>query len=382
MCKAGAITMVEGYDGFLVPAIDYDKCTNCSACSSVCYKNRDTEKLPKLEGKSCYGVCSTNASTHRTTTSGGFGHELARWGMEHGYKIVGVKYDYATNSARTTIASTPEGLEQFKGSKYIQSYTEQAFKEIVEIASKDEEQKFICFGTPCQIFGLRHLVERKMLKNEIIYVDLFCHGVPSYLVWRPYIAAQEQRLGKLRNVNFRYKGNGWHHYSIRLEGEHKTYCAYAYNDTFYRYFFDNVALNESCFSCEFRKGYSSADIRIGDFLGRAYESREDGITATVAVTPKGENIISELHAAERIDIVGTHSVTECLEAQSTEEYDNIKLRNEVLCRLESEDIESVQRWYFSQFSLKRRIYTRLKSLATLLPTRVTTSLRRCVRRLK
>ena len=117
-------------------------------------------------------------------------------------------------------------------------------------------------------------------------------------------------------------------------------------------------------------------------MGRAYESREDGITATVAVTPKGENIISELHAAERIDIVGTHSVTECLEAQSTEEYDNIKLRNEVLCRLESEDIESVQRWYFSQFSLKRRIYTRLKSLATLLPTRVTTSLRRCVRRLK
>ena len=267
--------MVEGYDGFLVPAIDYDKCTNCSACSSVCYKNRDTEKLPKLEGKSCYGVCSTNASTHRTTTSGGFGHELARWGMEHGYKIVGVKYDYATNSARTTIASTPEGLEQFKGSKYIQSYTEQAFKEIVEIASKDEEQKFICFGTPCQIFGLRHLVERKMLKNEIIYVDLFCHGVPSYLVWRPYIAAQEQRLGKLRNVNFRYKGNGWHHYSIRLEGEHKTYCAYAYNDTFYRYFFDNVALNESCFSCEFRKGYSAADIRIGDFLGRAYESRSE-----------------------------------------------------------------------------------------------------------
>lgn len=374
--------MAEDYDGFIAPVRDYDKCTNCSACYSVCYKSLYTDKLPKLENKSCYAVCSTNASTHRTTTSGGFGYELACWGMERGYKIVGVKYDYATNSARTTIASKPEELEQFKGSKYIQSHTEQAFKEIIEIASADLEQKFICFGTPCQIFGLRHLVERKRLRNEIIYVDLFCHGVPSYLVWRPYIAAQEQRLGKLRSVNFRYKGNGWHHYSLRLEGERKTYCNYAYNDTFYRYFFDNVALNESCFSCEFRKGYSSADIRIGDFLGRAYESREDGITAAVAVTPEGANVISELHVAGSINIVGTHPVRECLEAQSTEEYDNIKLRNEVLRRLESKDIESVQRWYFARFPLRRRIYTQLKSLATLLPTTLITGLRRCVRRMK
>lgn len=382
VCKVGAITIAEGYDGFITRTVDHDKCTNCSACCSVCYKNRDTEKLPTLEGKPCYAVCSTNTSTHRTTTSGGLGYELARWGMERGYKVVGVKYDYATNSARTTIASQPEELEQFKGSKYIQSYTEQAFKDIIEIASADPNKKFICFGTPCQIFGLRHLVERKSLRNEIIYVDLFCHGVPSYLVWRPYIAAQEQRLGKLRSVNFRYKGNGWHHYSIRLEGERKTYCNYAYNDTFYRYFFDNVALNESCYTCEFRKGYSSADIRMGDFLGRAYESREDGITAAVAVTPLGATIISELHAAGNINIVGTHPVAECLEAQSTEVYENIRLRDEVLRRLELEDIESVQRWYFVQFPLKRRIYARLKSLATLLPTRVITGLRRSVRRMK
>ena len=379
ICKRGAITITENYDGSLTRVVDYGKCNNCRACNSVCYKFIEATEYPTLDDKTCYAVCSTNRATHSTTTSGGFGYELARWGVEHGYKIMGVEYDLATNSARSTVASTLEEIEKFKGSKYLQSYTEQAFKEIRDIATQNPEQRFICFGTPCQIFGLRMLIKRLKLSNEILYVDLFCHGVPSYLVWRPYIASQEQRLGILRNVNFRYKGNGWHHYSILIEGERKRYCNYAYNDIFYRYFFDNVALNRSCFDCEFRKGHSAADIRIGDFLGRAYESREDGISAVIPLSAEGMRAIDELRAAGSIDIVGRHSAKEALGAQSTEEYDNMELRNSVIRRLEHEDIESVQRWYFKQFPLKRRIYARLKSLATLLPVPLISGLRRCVR---
>ena len=87
--------------------------------------------------------------------------------------MMGVIYDYASDTARTTIVDDIAGLEQLKGSKYIQSYTEEALHNFVKRAIGNPSQRFICIGTPCQIFGIHSLVEAKHLKNKILYVDLF-----------------------------------------------------------------------------------------------------------------------------------------------------------------------------------------------------------------
>ena len=378
-CSLGAISIGINSEGFYSPTVDYSKCVECGACQGVCYKYADLATLPTLGDQTCYATCSSNTETHATTTSGGFAYELSKWGVERGYAVMGVVYDYANNRARTIIVDDMAGLEQFKGSKYIQSYTEEALHDFVERTKHNPSQRFLCIGTPCQIFGLRRLVESKHIKNEVLYVDLFCHGVPSYLVWWPYIRQQQERLGAIKSLNFRYKGNGWHQYSIRIAGEQHTYCDFAYNDIFYRYFFDNVALNTSCYTCKLRQRRAPSDIRIGDFLGRAYEHREDGISAAVAVTTKGANIIAELAANKRINVVGTHTVDECLKSQSTENYNGIELRHSVISRLMDGDIAGTKRWYEKQFSLKRRVYLRLKSLTTLLPQRWIIALRRARR---
>lgn len=379
VCTVAAIRMIES-DGFVVPRVDDDRCVDCGACSRVCYKYLDTAILPQVADAVCYATHSRDKHTHATTTSGGFAYELARWGIEHGYKVVGTAYDYTSHRARAIIVDNIEELERLKGSKYLQSLTEDALREFVDMATKSADERYICFGTPCQIFGLRRLAKQRRLNNEIVYVDLFCHGVPSYLVWDRYIASKRSKLGDIGDVNFRYKGNGWHHYSIRIAGERGTYSDYAYNDTFYRYFFDNVVLNTSCYTCTLRKGRSAADIRIGDFLGSAYEHREDGITAAVGITAQGTAIVEELEASHRIAIVGHHPVGECLKSQNTEDYDGIELRNEVICRLRrGDDIVTTQRWYRAQFPLKRRIYLGLKSLASLLPNSAIAALRRLVR---
>lgn len=381
-CRVGAIGMIES-DGFVVPHIEDDRCVDCGACTRVCYKYLDTALLPQVADAACYATYSRDKHSHATTTSGGFGYELARWGLERGYKVVGTAYDYASHRARAIVVDSIEELESLKGSKYLQSLTEDALREFVDRATKSTDERFICFGTPCQIFGLRKLAEHRHLNNEIIYVDLFCHGVPSYLVWDPYIASKRSKLGDIGEVNFRYKGNGWHHYSIRIAGERGTYSNYAYNDTFYRYFFDNVVLNRSCYTCTLRKGHSAADIRIGDFLGSAYEHREDGITAAVGITARGVAMVEELEASNHIYIVDKHPVGECLKSQSTHDYDHIELRNEVIRRLHrGDDIATTQRWYTSTFPTKRRIYLGLKSIASLLPNRVIAVLRRRVRSLR
>lgn len=375
-CNTGAITIAENSEGFLSPMLDRTKCVECGACQKVCYKYADLSSLPTLNSQPCHATYSSNGETHATTTSGGFAYELSKWGIENGYAIMGVTYDYTNDKACTVIVDTIVDLEQLKGSKYIQSYTEEALHNLVKRATQNPSQRFICIGTPCQIFGLRRLAEAKHLKNEMLFVDLFCHGVPSYLVWESYIKSQRKRLGELKSVNFRYKGNGWHHYSIRIVGASGSYCNYAYNDTFYRYFFDNVALNTSCYTCKLRQRRAASDIRIGDFLGKAYEHREDGISAAIAVTDRGANAIEALRTSQRINIVCTHTIDECIKTQSTEDYDGIELRNDVVERLIDGDIDKTQRWYLSKFSLKRRVYLHLKSLATLLPKPCIIALRR------
>ena len=382
VCPVQAIKIVENSEGFLEPVIN-DKCVDCGICQTVCCKYQSVNNLPTLNDTPCYAAYSADYSIHQSTTSGGFAYELSKWGIENGFKIVGVVYDYESDRARTVIVDSIQNLHALKGSKYIQSYTEEAFRALCELAQNNKEERFICFGTPCQIYGLRRLVDKKRLCNNFIYVDLYCHGVPSYLVWEPYIKKHRAKLGSISKLNFRYKGNGWHQYSIKIQGDRGEYCNFAYNDIFYRYFFDNVVLNKSCFSCQVRKQYSAADIRIGDFLGPLYEHREDGISAVTVISQKGADIVKLLKEDKRLVVVGEHRTEECLRSQSTEDYTSMLLRNNVIDKLISgDDIVETHKWYVAQFPFSKRVYLLLKKLITLLPNRFIVLMRRKIRNFK
>ena len=67
------------------------------------------------------------------------------------YNVCGVKYDRENDNAVHGITNIESELSEFKGSKYIQSYTVNAFKEIVQNL---RTQKYVIFGTPCQIAAI------------------------------------------------------------------------------------------------------------------------------------------------------------------------------------------------------------------------------------
>ena len=371
ICPSDAICIELNTDGFFEPIVDNSKCIDCGLCQKVCYKFISTETHTTLmQDKPVYGVYSSNEQTHFKTTSGGFAFELSKWGIENGYKIVGVKYDYTLDQAKTIIISSLDDLNLLTGSKYIQSDTSDAFNELIQKAKENVDNKYICIGTPCQIFGLRQLIERRHLKNDFILVDLFCHGVPSYLAWKPYIADKRRELGDLTQVNFRYKGNGWHQYSIKLNSANKEYIQFAYCDPFYRYFFDNIVLNKSCFTCSIRKKDVAADFRLGDFLGQAYEHREDGISAVLVATPRAEEIFKKLQSKKYIVVDRKWEASVCLKSQSTQDYGNILLRNAVIDQLKEnkDDYKQIQNWYYRHLPIKSRIKSILKRLVTKLPT--------------
>lgn len=63
---------------------------------------------------------------------------------------------------------------------------------------------------------------------------------------------------------------------------------------FYRFFLSDSCLGKACYNaCKYKKDKSAADIRIGDLWGNVYQKNEDGVSAVIAFTEKGEDILKQ-----------------------------------------------------------------------------------------
>ena len=73
-------------------------------------------------------------------------------------------------------------------------------------------------GTPCQCAGLKSFLGKPY--ENLISVDIICHGVPSPKVWHAYVDYRSQKenegIRPLR-INMRSKASGWSHYGYSTE---------------------------------------------------------------------------------------------------------------------------------------------------------------------
>lgn len=312
-CAKKIIDIRLNNEGFYEPIItDVSKCTDCGLCREVCSYCHDELASPPLfvEG---YGSWSNENGVRRKSSSGGTGYEIGRYLIEEGYDIVGVRYDVQNNIAEHYIAHTQEELIQSMGSKYIPSYTLDAFKQI------DRKKKYLVTGTPCQIDSFRRYIKKFRCEDNFVLLDFFCHGVPSMLMWNKYSEWAEKQVGKLTYVSWRNKFTGWHDsWAMSIDGEkhgepvnwHESYnllirekkgflnSRLSQGDMFYHMFLSDYCLGKQCYTkCKFKHTKSSADIRIGDMWGDRYKQNELGITGLLVLTDKGHHIIEELNGA-------------------------------------------------------------------------------------
>ena len=127
---------------------------------------------------------------------------------------------------------------------------------------------------------------------------------------------------------------------------------------FYKIFFDDMMLNKSCYNCNVRKEYSYADIRLGDFWGRKYYNKQDGVSAILVFSERGKNLLKQ----SNINIIEEfHNVEECLNYQSTQDYKNIELNNKYINKVKDYTLLSkLIKDYRSDFNLNKRIKLYIK----------------------
>ena len=290
-CPRNALSLKKSTEGFWVPIVDENLCIECGICEKVCsflYEEvlSPSDSLQKFEYRS---VWNKDAKIRNVSTSGGAGYAIASSLSLLGYRLVGVKYDPERNIACHFVADDIRDFYASVNSKYLPSYTIDGFSDLMN------GDKYAVFGTPCQIDSLRRWARLKKKESNFVFIDLFCHGVPSYLHWNAYLKYHLADDEHLIKPIFRDKKNGWHRFTISLETDKKIKSRKLQsNDLFQNLFFGNYTLNLPCYTCKFRKYMSAADIRMGDLWGSKYLKNEDGVTGILILTPTGKKILDSI----------------------------------------------------------------------------------------
>lgn len=207
ICAHDAIVMKPDALGFLYPEVDKSKCVECGLCEKVCAFNDNYDKSLNLPKPDAYAARHKDLAEIMKSRSGAAFAAISDYILENGGVVYGVGYKDHFRVAHKR-ATTKEERDEFRGSKYVQSDLTGVFHQV----KQDLKDGFMVLfsGTPCQTSGLNSYVGKKLREN-LILVDIVCHGVPGPYLWRDYIDYIEKKQGDIiAVVNFRDKEEyGW-----------------------------------------------------------------------------------------------------------------------------------------------------------------------------
>ncbi len=379
VCPKSAIRLEMDGAGFLAAKVDDRLCVDCGLCINVCSRYDTEIQGADLRQAKLYAVQSADPETVHRCSSGGLAHELALMTLRSGGKAVGAVYDLTTNRVCHAIIDSVKGIAELDGSKYLQSNPREAFTDLLTEAKRDPTARFTVFGTPCQIAGLAKASETLGVRDQLLLAEIFCHGVPSGKLWDEQLKRMKKKLraDHFDSLQFRYKKDDWHSYCLRAEANGKTFYGSRERELFWQVFFENVLLGDACMTCRFRKEISLADLRIGDYWGRRFQSRSDGVSAAFACTKRGEAAVESLLADGRLTAFDPGTPEEMMKAQNMAGYNDQHLHGRSMDALrDGADIRQAVRLYRLGEAPKRKLKRVLLRASGIVPAPLRAKLRK------
>ena len=355
ICPQNAIIMEKDNEGFMYPVIQKDKCIDCGLCKKKC------PVLSTINNDSinqCYVAYNKNNDDKLKSSSGGIFTLFANFILDNDGIVIGAAFDEKHKLKHIAI-SKKEELDKLKGSKYLQSDLNNIFKYVKD---NIKEKKILFVGTPCQVAGLKAIVKN----NNLLTIDLICHGVPSPKLFEKYIQELEQTNNdKLVNYNFRDKSTGWDTYSSTVIFKNNIKTELSKDNDYMKIFLSDVALRESCYNCNFKLGNKYSDITLGDFweVQKYYPDmyNKEGVSAIIINTKQGQNIFDKI----RNDIIYKDcKLQEILEGNpslKTSSKRNKKRKN-FFENVEKKDIKTLSKEYSYKNTIIRRVKNKIKRI--------------------
>lgn len=262
-CPHSAIEMMQDEEGFLQPIINRDLCVECGLCMKRCPMLNPISI--STEESNVYALI--NYKDRAVSSSGGAFSVFADYVIEKGGVVFGAAIDDDFQVMHIGVEDE-KNLTLLRGSKYVQSKIGNSYKQAREFLKQGRLVLFT--GTPCQIAGLYAFLGKERYEENLITIDLVCHGVPSQGGFDAYI-------DKLKKTN-RFKGENIKEFRFRkLDSwsiipavklaESKWHTLNVVENAYMSAFFCGLTFRESCFRCKYCNTQRVGTFTIADFWG-------------------------------------------------------------------------------------------------------------------
>ena len=361
VCPKNCISKYIREDDTWVLTIDEEKCIHCGKCKSVCPSIQN----PKFHAPTySYAAWRTNKKVHMQSASGGVATAFYEYAINKGMYVAGVVLN-GEFEARFYLTNNLDDLQKFKNSKYTFSYAGDVYREIIDKLQEGEHILFI--GLPCQVAGIKQLIRGKKYAEQLIAVDLVCHGTPTPVYLKQHIANIERtyktRFEKCFFRDAKFDTSNFAYTLYTHNSEQPTYVKYVDEDDNYQIGYHNALIyRDVCYSCAYAKRERVGDITIGDYhgLGKAapYNHEKVNVSCVVVNTDVGKEFIDAIQKNGTLTMY-TRPVSEPLDGEKqfnrpsyAPEERNLFLRKYAQCK----DFDVAADFAFKTFKRKNQVY--------------------------
>ena len=216
-----------------------------------------------------YAGYNVNQDVRLSSSSGAVFSFLAENVLSQRGTVYGVKMSDDCYSAEFTRVTGMAGLVWLRGSKYLQAKVGNTYKQVKDDLLAGKQVLFS--GTGCQVNGLKNFLGKDY--DNLLCVDVICHGVPSPALWKKYAEYQAKKnSGRLKGINFRCKDDSWTDFGMKevlagiSQGETKLLYISKDKDPYMQMFLRDYCIRPSCYDCVAKK-VKMTDLTIADFWG-------------------------------------------------------------------------------------------------------------------
>ena len=260
VCAHDAITMKPDWRGFLYPSVDEEKCVDCKLCQKVCPVNQKKQEKYEFTEAAVY-IDGNKENLYRDSSGGAFG-TVARYVLSQHGVVFGCSMDDDYHVKFISV-DTIKDLQKLHGSKYVQGQVGMVYRLVKEVL-KSGRLALMC-ACPCHIAGLKSYLRKDY--DNLITMDLICHGVPSQQYFHSYVKDLLSCQAKSGITTFRFR----HKEETCCETLHTTsssknvYEGFHNKDYYMTYFLWGKGYRDSCYQCRYPGSKREGDFTIGDF---------------------------------------------------------------------------------------------------------------------
>lgn len=293
VCPQTAIQMIPDEMNVFYPHIDERLCVKCGQCQDVCHLLKN---LKQSKSEIVFAAYSVDEEDRAISASGGIATALYKLAKANKWHSYGVEYARNVSCKYKELVSEQDYLNA-KNSKYVFCDSDDIFQPILNQIKRGETVLFI--GLPCQVASVVAFVGNR--KDNLITVDLLCHGACPVSYLEAHISYLENKLNKkAEEICFRDPIYETNTYSFTLKNKGKVFYKATPDqpDVYQIGYHKGLIYKGSCYNCKYASEERVGDLTISDFSGlgklSSYAEKKKSVSCIVVSSERGKEVLDLL----------------------------------------------------------------------------------------